>query len=205
MRILPSGEHALLVEVADLDAVLALYDGLRQDQPAGIADLVPAARTLLVKLVPGCGAARRASVAEAVATSAGVPRGRTEGQVVEIDVRYDGEDLAEVAALTGLTEREVVDAHTGTPWRVAFCGFVPGFGYLVGGDPRLRVARRSTSRVRVPAGSVALADQFTGVYPSSSPGGWQLIGRTDAVLWDAARQPPALLRPGVTVRFRETA
>lgn len=86
---------------------------------------------------------------------------------------------------------------------MAFCGFAPGFGYMVGGDPRLRVPRRDEARVRVPAGAVALAGEFTGVYPRASPGGWQLLGRTDAVIWDVDRDPPGLLRPGVRVRFEE--
>jgi KipI family sensor histidine kinase inhibitor len=120
-----------------------------------------------------------------------------------IEVRYDGEDLEAVSRLTGLSAQQVVAAHTGTPWQVAFCGFAPGFSYLVGGDPRLEVPRRDESRVRVPAGAVALAGPFSSVYPRASPGGWQLIGHTDAVLWDTHADPPALLTPGSTVRFVE--
>ena len=120
---------------------------------------------------------------------------------VEIAVRYDGPDLDDVAHHTGLTPAEVVAAHTGTPWRVAFGGFAPGFAYLVGGDPRLRVPRRDRPRASVPAGAVGLAGEFSGVYPRTSPGGWQLVGTTEAVLWDADRHPPALLGPGATVRF----
>jgi KipI family sensor histidine kinase inhibitor len=116
---------------------------------------------------------------------------------------YDGPDLAAVAALTGLSEREVVAAHTGMPWRVAFGGFAPGFAYLVGGDPRLQVPRRDEARTTVPAGSVGLAGEFSGVYPRASPGGWQLIGRTDLALWDLDRDPPALLSAGATVVFEE--
>jgi KipI family sensor histidine kinase inhibitor len=123
------------------------------------------------------------------------------GQAI-IDVRYDGVDLDEVGRLTGLGPEGVVTAHTAIPWRVAFCGFAPGFGYLTGGDQRLGVPRRDTPRDRVPAGSVGLAGEYSGVYPSASPGGWQLIGRTQAVLWDLQRDPPALLQPGMTVRFR---
>ena len=107
-----------------------------------------------------------------------------------------------MAQHTGLTVAAVVDAHVATPWRVGFGGFAPGFAYLVGGDPRLAVPRRAEPRTRVPAGSVGLAGEFSGVYPRESPGGWQLIGRTDAVLWDIDRTPPALLRPGMWVRFR---
>ncbi len=116
-------------------------------------------------------------------------------------VVYDGPDLEEVARLTRMTPAEVVAAHTGTAWRVAFGGFAPGFAYLVGGDPRLDVPRRDSSRPKVPAGAVGLAGGYSGVYPRSSPGGWQLLGTTDAVLWDVDRDPPALLAPGSTVRF----
>ncbi len=107
----------------------------------------------------------------------------------------------EIAQLTGLGVDEVIRRHQRAEYVVAFVGFAPGFGYLVGGDPALRVPRRSTPRTRVPAGSVALAGEFTGVYPREGPGGWQLIGRTEAVLWDLDRQPPALLAPGTRVRF----
>ena len=128
--------------------------------------------------------------------------GASPDHTVEIDVVYDGEDLAEVARLTGLTRDEVVAAHAESSWTVGFTGFAPGFGYLVGGDPRLRVPRRGHPRQSVPAGSVALAGEFCGLYPRESPGGWQLIGRTDAPLWDIVRDPPALLVPGSSVRFR---
>ena len=116
---------------------------------------------------------------------------------------YDGPDLADVAELTGLSEREVVEAHTGSTWRVAFGGFAPGFGYLVGGDPRLEVPRRESSRTKVPAGAVGLAGTFSGVYPRESPGGWQLIGTTKEPMWDLDRDPPALLAPGAVVTFVE--
>jgi KipI family sensor histidine kinase inhibitor len=121
---------------------------------------------------------------------------------VTIDVVYDGADLDEVARLTGLSPDEVVAAHTAAPMRVGFGGFAPGFGYLVGGDERLHVPRRAEPRTRVPVGSVGLAGEFSGVYPRESPGGWQLIGHTDAVLWDVERDPPALLTPGLWVQFR---
>jgi len=121
--------------------------------------------------------------------------------VLEIPVRYDGPDLAEVAARTGLTTAEVVTAHTATDWQVAFGGFAPGFAYLVGGDRRLRVPRRPEPRTAVPAGAVGLAGEYSAVYPRSSPGGWQLVGRTDVPVWDVERDPPALLQPGTLVRF----
>ena len=122
---------------------------------------------------------------------------------MEVPVVYDGEDLEDVARLTGLSREEVVAAHTGQLWRVAFGGFAPGFGYLVGEDDRLHVPRRAEARTRVPAGAVGLAGEYTGVYPRESPGGWQLIGRTELRLFDLDRDPPALLRPGARVRFVE--
>jgi KipI family sensor histidine kinase inhibitor len=131
------------------------------------------------------------------------PRGerREREGTIEIPVHYDGADLAEVGELTGLGERGVVEAHTGQTWTVAFAGFAPGFGYLVGEDDRLHVPRRSTPRTKVPPGAVGLAGEFSGVYPRESPGGWQLIGRTELRMWDLDRDPPALLQPGMHVRF----
>jgi KipI family sensor histidine kinase inhibitor len=200
VNVLPCGDTGVLVEVADLDAVLALQAALADDPPPGVTEAVPAARTVLLRTAPG---ADPAAVAAAVRRLRPRPGRRAGGEEITLDVHYDGADLADIAAATGLTEREVVTAHTGAAWTVAFCGFAPGFGYLVGDDPRLRVPRRAESRTRVPAGAVALAGEFTGVYPRSSPGGWQLLGRTGADIWDLDRDPPGLLRPGVRVRFRE--
>ncbi|MBW8872918.1 MAG: 5-oxoprolinase subunit PxpB [Leifsonia sp.] len=200
-RILPYGDHALLVELDDLDAVLALFRGLAATRPSGVVELVPAARTVAVVVDP-----RILSLSTArgwIERSEPLDANDVEEREVVIDVRYDGEDLAEVARLTGLTERDVVAFHAGTPWRVAFGGFAPGFAYLVGDGATLDVPRRETPRTAVPSGSVGLAGVFSGVYPRSSPGGWQLIGRTDAALWDETADPPALLRPGTVVRFRE--
>lgn len=201
MRFLPCADSGLLVELDDLDQVHALYNALAADPPAGVIDLVPAARTLLLHLDP--------RTADAAAVERGVRATRPGGgwqrtaDVLQVPVVYDGEDLAEVARLTGLTERDVVDRHTATEWTVAFGGFAPGFGYLAGQDWRLNVPRRAESRTRVPAGAVGLAGEFSGIYPRESPGGWQLIGRTDVQVWSVDRDPPALLRPGVRVRFQE--
>jgi KipI family sensor histidine kinase inhibitor len=123
------------------------------------------------------------------------------GASVEIPVRYDGPDLDEVAASTGLSPEDVAARHLGVEYVVGFLGFAPGFAYLLGGDERLRVERRAEPRERVPAGSVALAGPYSGIYPRESPGGWQLIGSTATVLFDATRDPPALLSPGDRVRF----
>ncbi|MBB2969017.1 5-oxoprolinase subunit PxpB [Leifsonia aquatica] len=201
LRILPSGDHALLAELDGLDEVLALYRALDAERPAGVVDLVPAARTIGVVVDPDV---LPLSVAQAwVERTQPVLAAPPDEHAVEILVHYDGEDLDAVAGLLGIGAREVVDLHTSSSWRVAFGGFAPGFGYLVTDHDRLRVPRRATPRTAVPAGSVGLAGEFSGVYPRSSPGGWQLIGTTDAVLWDAAADPPALLRPGALVRFRE--
>ena len=215
VTVLPMGERAVLVEVAGIEQVVALAARLRADER--VAEVVPAARTVLVLGRVGASlAALRAAVHDAAdragsdqhdaATngSGGVDEvegAGAAGDVVEVEVTYDGPDLEQVAELTGLTPAEVVAAHTGAEWSVAFGGFAPGFGYLAGGDPRLVVPRRDEPRARVPAGAVGLAGEFSGVYPRASPGGWQIVGTTRAALWDERRDPPALLAPGARVRF----
>ncbi|MGC5040939.1 MULTISPECIES: 5-oxoprolinase subunit B family protein [unclassified Streptomyces] len=199
MKVLPVGEDALLVEVASGDEAQALHAELLRRRAEGslsAREIVPAARTVLLD---GLDAPARVA---AELTAADLPPAPPPARdVIEIPVRYDGPDLADVAAHWGVPEPEVARIHAGTDFRVAFCGFAPGFGYLTGLPPRYDVPRRATPRTAVPAGSVALAGPYTGVYPRSSPGGWQLIGTTDAVLWDHARVPAALLSPGVRVRF----
>jgi KipI family sensor histidine kinase inhibitor len=203
------GDAALLVETTDIDAVLALDAAVARhaDQRRGVwldvTERVPAARTLLLLTRPGTDLAALARAVMAAAADAGRIATEADLHTVEVPVRYDGPDLVEVARLTGLSPAGVVAAHTGSPWRVGFGGFAPGFAYLVGGDARLRVPRRSEPRTRVPAGSVGLAGAYSGVYPRESPGGWQLIGSTDVVLFDVDRDPPALLCTGTTVRFVE--
>lgn len=200
------GDCALLVEFTDTAEVLAFHEALRTAALPDVVDIVPAAQTVLVKLADrGALAPARRHLAGLVGrpgalTAAPAPPAGTADVV--IDVRYDGEDLHEVAELTGLTPDEVIAAHTGRPWRVGFSGFAPGFAYLIGGDDRLAVPRKTEPRTRVPVGSVGLAGEFSGVYPRESPGGWQLIGRTSAVLWDVQRPSPALLTPGLWVQFR---
>lgn len=200
MRVLDVGDGAVLAEFGTLDAVLAAFRALDSSRPDGVDDLVPAARTILVRFD------RRVTNLESVrAWLRDIrPVDAAEGvrfDAVDIGVHYDGPDLEEVGDLTGLGVAGVIAAHTGAEWTVAFAGFAPGFGYLVGGPESLHVPRRSSPRTSVPAGSVGLAGEFSGIYPRSSPGGWQLIGSTDVSLWDTDRDPPALLRPGVGVRF----
>lgn len=211
-RLLSCGEHAVLVECDGLAQVLALAEGVRAAAATRepgfheVVDVVPAATTLLVTVDDRGIASLRpalARLAGTISAPAGRPAGHGDAETVEIGVHYDGPDLAEVATRTGLSREEVVEAHTATRWYAAFGGFAPGFAYLTGGDRRLQVPRRAEPRAAVPAGSVALAGEYSAVYPRSSPGGWQLIGRTDAVVWDSDRDPPTLLRPGVRVRFVE--
>jgi KipI family sensor histidine kinase inhibitor len=199
MRMLSSGSAALLVELDQLDEVLALYAALVDDRPEGVLDIVPAARTLLVTIDP----AETSLSAVGAAVRRTTPRRdrHTAGALVEIPVTYDGEDLADVAALLAQDPDEVVRRHGAAEWTVAFCGFAPGFGYLVSPSGGWEVPRRQSPRTRVPAGSVALAGEFSGVYPRESPGGWQLIGRTEVAVFDLSRDPAALLRPGNRVRF----
>lgn len=198
------GDQALLLEFDSTAEVLAWTETLREAELLGVVDIVPAARTVLVKLAgPRYQAPTRQRLGKLHVPPGAITHEPPGDRVdVTIDVVYDGADLQEVAALAGMTPAQVIAAHTGTPWRVGFCGFAPGFAYLVDGDPRLQVPRRSEPRTSVPAGSVALAGEFSGVYPRRSPGGWQLIGHTDTVMFDVDRDKPALLTPGMWVQFR---
>ncbi|RZU11602.1 allophanate hydrolase subunit 1 [Streptomyces sp. BK239] len=199
MRALAVGLDALLVETASGEEAQALHAELLRRREEGslvVREIVPAARTVLLD-----GLADPVRWARELTSAAVPPAPPRSGAVVELPVRYDGPDLADVAAHWGVPEPEVARVHAATEFRVAFCGFAPGFGYLTGLPARYDVPRRATPRTAVPAGSVALAGPYTGVYPRSSPGGWQLIGTTDAVLWDHTRVPAALLTPGTRVRF----
>jgi KipI family sensor histidine kinase inhibitor len=195
MRILPAGDRALLVELDDLDQVLGYYAALTADAPADVVDIVPAARTVLVTTTGDLAALSR-TLHELTPTR----DSRTTGDLIEIPVIYDGADLGDVADLIGCSQDDVIARHTADEWTVAFCGFAPGFGYLTSTDT-WNVPRRSSPRTKVPAGAVALAGEFSGVYPRESPGGWQLIGRTTAKIFDQERDPAALFHPGRRVRF----
>ncbi|OBB89179.1 allophanate hydrolase subunit 1 [Mycobacterium sp. 852002-30065_SCH5024008] len=200
--VLDFGDNALLLQCGSTAEVLAWAAQLRAAALPGVVDIVPAARTVLVKLDgPRCQGVIRQRLRKMRVTAEELAAPERRADVV-IDVVYDGPDLAEVAGHTGLTIAQVIDAHTGSLWRVGFSGFAPGFAYLVDGDARLRVPRRTEPRTSVPAGSVGLAGEFSAIYPRQSPGGWQLIGRTDAVLWDLERPEPALLTQGMWVQFR---
>ena len=200
MNLRPAGERALLVEVGDLETVHRLHAALRALGPPGVTELVCGYRTLLVVADPAHAGALD-ELAAALPTLELPAAEAVAGDPVEVPVRYDGEDLDEVARLTGLEAAEVVRRHTAPTYTVAFLGFSPGFPYLVGLDPALEVPRRDTPRTSIPAGSVGLAGGQTGIYPTASPGGWQLIGRTKVTLFDPERDPPTLLAPGGRLRF----
>ncbi|MGH3491882.1 MAG: 5-oxoprolinase subunit PxpB, partial [Sciscionella sp.] len=207
MRILRYGPDAVLLELADLEAAQAVRDLLlaarQRDELIRVIDVVPAARTVGVLFEPGhadpaaLGRLLRNPTARESSYSA---------REITIPVVYDGADLELVAETAGMSPQQVIQAHSEAHYRVAFTGFAPGFGYLSGLPPALHQPRLARPRTRVPQGSVAIADEFSAVYPGASPGGWRLIGRTDTVLFDPRAADPALLRPGDLVRFaaRET-
>ncbi len=195
MKLRRAGPDGLLVELPTLDDVLRLTAELRRRAPAGISEIVPAARTVLLM---GVGLDALAAEMKEWHLPPVAPDARPP---VEIPVTYDGPDLDEVCALKGITRDELIALHTGVTLTTAFCGFAPGFGYLSGMPQRMHVPRRSSPRTQVAAGAVGLAGEFTGVYPRASPGGWQIIGHTVLALWDPTRDPPSLLAPGTRVRF----
>ncbi len=201
MRVRTFGDRALLVELESIE-VLGFFRRLDGHRLNGVIDLVPAAETVLVTFDPGVvsgEAVLRWLEEQGKNNDDAAPPARV---AVTVDVDYSGPDLPDVAAQLGVTADEVVGLHTSSTWTAAFTGFAPGFAYLISGQWELNVPRRPQPRTRVPAGSVGLAAGFSGIYPRESPGGWQLIGRTDAALWDLSATPPALITPGATVRFR---
>ena len=195
----PAGDAALLVDAEEVAARLA--SAITSGRLPGVLDVVPGARTVLVTTEPGswdlAELARRIQVLPLPDDPA------QDRALAEVPVTYDGPDLADVAELTGLEVSEVIARHQAVEYRVGWLGFSPGFAYLTGLDPALAaVPRLATPRVSVPAGSVAIAGGLAAVYSATSPGGWRLLGRTTATLWDPLRDPPALLAPGQRVRFR---
>ena len=196
-RVAPFGDRALLADCLD---PAGIADAVRAADLPGVLEAVPGAATVLVRHGAGVD---QAGLAREIAGLEPLPRSFDVGAVVEVEVRYDGADLDDVADVVGFSREEVAARHQASAFEVAFCGFSPGFAYLTGLDPRLVVPRLATPRTSVPAGSVAVADVWSAVYPRESPGGWRLLGTTRAPLWDEARTPPALLAPGTRVRFRE--
>src|SRR5207344_151923 len=198
MRLLPCGPGAVLAEYDSLAEVLAVYDALQTAELPGVDEVVPAARTVLVEFRR----VDRAALEMLLVPTEAAPR--PHGPIVEIPVVYDGVDLDDVAKATGLSRAEVIEVHSGVVYAAAFLGFTPGWAYLVGLPEVLHVPRRATPRTAVPAGSVAIANEFRGVYPTVSPGGWNLLGHTSATMFDVGRDKPALVTAGDRVRFVPT-
>ncbi|HEY0443441.1 MAG TPA: 5-oxoprolinase subunit PxpB [Candidatus Limnocylindrales bacterium] len=214
-RVVTYGDSAVLVilgETVDPEvnaAVHRLASAVRAAAATGMpfGAPVPGYASLLVPVDPllvGAAATSDALLQLAVRALEHRDDGDRARREITIATRYggeDGPDLAEVARHAGLRPADVVELHASVAYRVYMLGFAPGFAYLGDVPAAIATPRRETPRPRVPAGSVAIADSQTAVYPFHSPGGWQLIGRTEVVLWDAARNPPALLEPGDRVRF----
>ncbi|WP_440064653.1 5-oxoprolinase subunit B family protein [Streptosporangium sp. OZ121] len=202
MRIRRTGEHALLVETGSLEVSHRLDALLRADRPPGVVEIVPGPVTVLVT-APGADPARLREELSRLLDTASAADATVAADALEVvlPVVYDGADLDDVAALSGLSPGEVVERHTGRELVVGWLGFAPGFAYLTGLDPALHVPRLDTPRTSVPAGAVAVAGPYSAVYPSASPGGWRLLGRSATAVWDVAAEPPALLTPGTRVRF----
>jgi KipI family sensor histidine kinase inhibitor len=186
--------------VDSLAQVRALHAWIERERAGGwapgLVDVIPAARTVLLD-----GVTNQVALADEIRSWSVPPHPEESGQVVEIACQYDGPDLGEVARQWGVPPERVAAIHSSLKHEVAFCGFAPGFPYIAGLGGGREVARRDRPRAAVPAGSVALGDEYTGIYPRTSPGGWQIIGHTDAVMWDSGRDPAALLGPGDQVRF----
>ncbi|MGK0715174.1 5-oxoprolinase/urea amidolyase family protein [Leucobacter sp. W1153] len=205
LRIRRAGTRSVLLDCGDLESALHVLEALVDAKAAGdiqADEFVSAAETVLIRGGDACRPELLGPKLRTILDSHGSNNRQYEEVPKEvIPVDYSGPDLAEVAELTGLSIDEVIRRHTQAEYTVAFTGFAPGFAYLAGGDESLVVPRRTTPRLRIEAGSVSLADNFTGIYPRESPGGWQVIGRTRIPMWDLGRTPPALLRPGGRVRF----
>ncbi|WP_433299717.1 5-oxoprolinase subunit B family protein [Actinoplanes sp. CA-030573] len=198
MRLRPAGGSALLIECRDAEHVEAWRADLWRRREAGelrVADIVPGARTVLLDGVDASAASYLSRLPEPA------PGGGIEGPLVEIPATFDGPDLADVASRWNVEVSEVVARLTSASLVVAFCGFAPGFAYLRGLSADWSVPRLPSPRARVPAGSIGLAGPYAGIYPTSSPGGWRLVGHTDQELFDVRREPPALLTPGTRVRL----
>lgn len=204
-QFLPAGSTAVLIECGDLDRALRAFATLvaaRERGELDVTELVPAAETVLVTGGEAQNSrAVRAKLRRLLSESGSAASHAASGAETVIPVHYQGEDLDEVATLTGMSPTQLVARHTAASYTVAFTGFAPGFAYLSGGDPLLEVPRRATPRPRILPGSVGLAGPFSGVYPRESPGGWQIIGHTTHRMWNLDREQPAALVAGGRVRF----
>jgi KipI family sensor histidine kinase inhibitor len=214
VRMLAAGDRAIVIDLCeDSDragggrtAALELATRITDAGLDGVEDVVPSEHSILLVLSEAAYQRRMATLmatlmADLVRHPASGSGHAAATSVIRIPVTYDGPDLEEVALASGLTPRELVQAHCGTTWAAAFAGFMPGFCYLLGGDPRIQAGRRAEPRPQVPAGSVALAGHYSAVYPRQAPGGWQLIGTTRLPVWDLDAQPPAAIIPGCQVQF----
>ncbi|MGV9633101.1 5-oxoprolinase subunit B family protein [Nocardia rhamnosiphila] len=204
-RMLPAGEHAILVEFDEAAELRSFTHHLRADPPPEISDIVPTEHTVMLYGDPATAAAdlREIALRSLRTSSAHTAPDHLLGPLITIGVHYDGADLDEAAAICGISPTELMHAHTSATWTCSFIGFAPGFGYLTSPDNTFDIPRRAQSRPHVPAGAVALAGKYSAVYPRTSPGGWQLIGTTDTSLWDLDADPPSLLSAGTRVRFTD--
>lgn len=200
MNLHPMGDAALLVETRDSAEAQQLRRTLAAQDLPGLRQLIPGHSSLLIAVDPLVADldALAARLPELLRTPEPAPVPRQH----EIGVSYGGDDLAAVAAALSMSAEEVVRRHSAPIYSVAFLGFAPGFAYLTGLDPKLMLPRLPTPRTRTPAGAVAVAGEFTGIYPQATPGGWQVLGVTTTNLFDVARTQPALLAPGDQVRFK---
>ncbi|MDE9555023.1 urea amidolyase family protein [Xenorhabdus bovienii] len=201
MRFLPVNFNTILVELSGLPETLALFDSLSIAPVLGIEEIIPAARTLMIRFRP-----TKISIHQLVAEIGHRDLhecSHPQEKQIEIPVHYNGDDLAGVAEILGCTVQNVIRQHTENEYTVAFSGFAPGFAYMVSDTAQWNIPRRQTPRTRIPAGAVALAGEFSGIYPQASPGGWQIIGITTKRMWDLSRPAPALLQPGYRVNFRD--
>jgi KipI family sensor histidine kinase inhibitor len=193
------GERAFLIEAPDNASVHVIAERALGVWP-GLEDVVAGHETVLLAWsTPG--EAPEPHELEAALSGTGGGDSPGERPEVVIPTLYGGEDLTSLALETGLSEEAIVAVHSGTSFIAAFTGFAPGFAYLLGLPPELQVPRLDEPRTRVPAGSVAIAGEYSAVYPTASPGGWRLIGRTEAVMFDPSSERPALIEPGAIVRF----
>lgn len=203
MNIRPMGDSAILVETRDSAEAQRLRQALMMESIPGLRQLVPGYSSLLLAVDPLV--SDLDALARRLPELLRTPQATINARSHEISVRYGGEDLAAVAAELSMSVEEVVRRHSTASYTVAFLGFTPGFAYLTGLDPKLQLPRLATPRIRTPAGAVAMAGEFTGIYPQATPGGWRILGFSTATLFHTERSSPALFSPGDQVRIKVLA